>query len=113
MTSNRLWRCVPLPSPIMSDILILGATGFTGKLIAHYLVNHPQRAFPSFTLTLGGRSRDKLNNVAASLGLSTNTNSIVVVDLSSYASVESAVVRAKVVVNAIGPYWKFGEYVVR
>jgi len=97
----------------MSDILILGATGFTGKLIARYLVNHPQRAFPSFTLTLGGRSRDRLNKVAASLGLSTNTDSIVVVDLSNYASVESAVVRAKVVINSIGPYWKFGEYVVR
>lgn len=99
----------------MSDILILGATGFTGKLIARYLANHPQRtSSPApFTLALGGRSREKLNKVATSLGLSTNSDSIVVVDLSAYASVESAVVRAKVVINAIGPYWKFGDYVVR
>jgi glycerol-3-phosphate dehydrogenase len=27
--------------------------------------------------------------------------------------VESAVVRAKVVINATGPYWKLGDYVVR
>lgn len=97
----------------MRDILILGATGFTGELIARYLVNHPQRAFPSFTLALGGRSRDKLNKVATSLGLSADLDSIVVVDLSDYKSVESAVVRAKVVINVIGPYWKLGDYAVR
>lgn len=97
----------------MCDILILGATGFTGELIARYLVNHPQRTFPSFTLALGGRSKEKLNKVAESLGLNTDSESIVVVDLSDYKSVESAVVRARVVINAIGPYWKFGDYVVR
>ena len=102
-----------LLSPIMSDILILGATGFTGKLIARYLINHPQRASSLFTLVLGGRSRDKLNKLAASLGLSTNADSTVVVDLSDYESVENAVVRVKVVINAVGPYWKFGDNVVR
>lgn len=100
-------------SPTMSDILILGATGFTGQLIARYLVNHPQRASSPFTIALGGRSRDKLNKVATSLGLSTDAGSIVVVDLSDYSTVERAVVRARVVINAIGPYWKFGDYVVR
>lgn len=97
----------------MRDVLILGATGFTGKLIARYLANHPQRASPSFTLALGGRSGDKLKNVATSLGLDTDSDSIVVVDLSNSGSVENAVVRTKVVINAIGPYWKFGDYVVR
>lgn len=97
----------------MSDILVLGATGFAGKLIARYLANHPQRPSPSFTIALGGRSRKKLNEVAKSLGLSMDSDSIVVVDLSDYTSVENAVVRAKVVINAIGPYWKFGGRVVR
>ena len=97
----------------MSDILILGATGFTGELIARYLVNHPQRASSPFTLALGDQSRDELNEVAASLDLSTDSDLVVVVDLSDYTSVESAVVRAKVVVNAIGPYWESGDHVVR
>ena len=97
----------------MSDILILGATGFTGKLIARYLANHPQRASSSFTLALGGRSKDKLKEVARSLGLDTDPGSIVVVDLSDYKTVEKAVVSTKVVINAIGRYWKFGGYVVR
>jgi short subunit dehydrogenase-like uncharacterized protein len=97
----------------MSDILILGATGFTGKLITRYLVNHPQRKSSPFTLVLGGRSRAKLNRLAMSLGLSTDPDSVVVVDLSDHWGVESAVARAKVVINAVGPYWKFGEYVVR
>ena len=97
----------------MSDILILGATGFTGKLIARYLVNHPQRPSSQFTLSLGGRSREKLNEVAISLGSTANSDSIVVVNLSDYSSVESAVVGAKVVINAVGPYWKFGDNVVR
>jgi len=105
--------CVGLFSPIMSDILILGATGFTGKLIARYLANHPQRPSSPFTLALGGRSRDKLKEVAISLGSTTNSDSIVVVNLLDYSNVESAVVRAKVVINAIGPYWKFGDNIVR
>jgi len=93
----------------MCDVLILGATGFRGELIARYLINHPQRAFPSFTLALGGRSRDKPNKVAESLGLNTHPDSIVVVGLSDYKSVESVVARARVVINVIGPYWKSGE----
>lgn len=97
----------------MRDILILGATGFTGGLIARYLVTHPQCASPSFTLALGGRSRDKLEIAARWLGLNPDSESIVVVELSDYKSVESAVVQAKVVINAICPYWKFGDYVVR
>ena len=95
----------------MSDILILGATGFTGKLIARYLANHPQRA--SFTLALGGRSKDKLKEVARSFGMDADPGSIAVVDLSDYKTVENAVASAKVVINAIGRYWKFGGYVVR
>ena len=97
----------------MSDILILGATDFAGGLIARYLADHPQRTSSPFILALGGRSREKLNKLATSLGLSTDPNSIVVVDPSDYASVEGAVVRAKVVINAIRPYWKSGEHVVR
>lgn len=97
----------------MSDILILGATDFTGGLIARYLAYHPQRASSPFTLTLGGRSKDELSKIATSLGLSKNSDSIVVVDPSDYASVEGAVVRARVVINAIGPYWKLGDHVVR
>ena len=97
----------------MSVILILGATDFAGGLIARYLANHPQRTSSPFTLALGGRSREKLNKIATSLGLNTDADSIVVVDPSDYASVEGAVVRAKVVINAIHPYWKSGEHVVR
>jgi len=99
----------------MSDILILGATDFAGGLIARYLADHPQRTSSRapFTLALGGRSREKLNKVAISLGLSTSSESILVVDPSDYASVENAVVRAKVVINAFGFYWKFGDHVVR
>lgn len=87
--------------------------GFTGKLIVRYLANHPQRDTSNFTLLLGGRSRDRLNHVATSLGLSTDSESIVVVDLADYSGVENAVVRAKVVINAVGPFWKFGDNVVR
>jgi len=97
----------------MRDILILGATGFAGGLIARYLANHPQRTSSPFTLTLGGRSGEKLSEIAISLGLSTDPDSIVVVDPSDYASVEDAVVRAKVVINAARPYWKSGEHIVR
>lgn len=98
----------------MSGVLIFGATSSTGKLIARYLVEHPQRTSSPFTITLGGQSRDKLSELATSLGLGIDSNPIAVVDLSDYSAVESAVVQVKVVINAISPSnWKFGEHVVR
>ncbi|RPD57921.1 hypothetical protein L226DRAFT_538874 [Lentinus tigrinus ALCF2SS1-7] len=92
------------------DILVLGATGFTGRLITRYLYNHPQRN--SFTFAIGIRSKAKGEELKKSLGIDDSV-SIVQVDVNSYEDVEAAVKDTKVVINVVGPYWLWGTNVVR
>lgn len=94
-----------------TDILLLGATGFTGGLIARYLSFHSQRT--QFTLAFGGRSERKLAQVVKSLGLTNNDVGLVQVDVSNENDVEQVVKSARVVINAIGPYWSYGTPTVR
>lgn len=38
---------------------------------------------------------------------------VFVIDIGDYASVEAAVTQTKVVINTIGPFWTYGDHVVR
>ncbi|KAI0919139.1 hypothetical protein AcW1_003403 [Taiwanofungus camphoratus] len=51
----------------MTDILVIGATGFRGRFITRYLANHPQRT--SFMLGIAARSPSKLDALKQSLAL--------------------------------------------
>jgi short subunit dehydrogenase-like uncharacterized protein len=99
-----------------TDILILGATGFTGKLITRYLSTHPQRT--QFTLVIGGRSIVKLEELARNLNLNPDLHNqdgvgIVQVDLKDESALERIVKSARVIINAIGPYFLSGTPIVR
>jgi len=95
------------------DILALGATGFTGKYIAEYLHSHPQRSGSTpFTFAIAGRSQKKLEEVKKELGLSHQVG-ILVVDVGDYASVEAVVTQTRVVINTVGPFWRYADHVVR
>ncbi|KAI1786338.1 Saccharopine dehydrogenase-domain-containing protein [Ganoderma leucocontextum] len=94
------------------DILVLGATGFTGRLIVRYLAKHPQRN--TFTFALGVRSKAKGEELKKSVGIADDGGvQVVQVDVMRYEMVEAAVREAKVVINAAGPYWLWGTNVVR
>ena len=94
-----------------SDILVLGATGFTGKLITRYLSAHPQR--PQFSLALGARSPKKLKTLVNDLNLLESSVKLVQVDVNNEGDVERAVRSTRVVINTVGPYWFWGTPVVR
>ena len=61
---------------------------------------------------MAGRSQSKLNELFASLGLGDDVK-IIVVDTSDEKGVEQAVKQAKVVINCVGPFWKYSLGVVR
>ena len=89
------------------DITLLGATGFTGGLAAHYLAaNAPASA----RLALAGRNRAKLEALAAALG---RPMEIIVVDTTDDASVRAMADATRVVMTTVGPYILHGEAVVR
>ncbi|KAJ3573700.1 hypothetical protein NP233_g2257 [Leucocoprinus birnbaumii] len=97
--------------PATSDILVLGATGFTGRLITRYLSVHPQRS--GFKLAVGARSPAKLKAVLGELDLQNDeTIGLVQVDVTKPAEVEKAVQSTRVIINTVGPYWRWGTPVV-
>lgn len=95
------------------DLLVLGATGFTGRLVVRYLSTHPDFLDHKFTFALGGRSLNKLARIADEFNLAKDKVPHVDVDVLNPAQVTPAVLSARVVINAVGPYWRWGKLVVK
>ncbi|TRM65048.1 Saccharopine dehydrogenase-domain-containing protein [Schizophyllum amplum] len=93
------------------DILVLGATGFTGRLIVRYLNAHPQHR-TSFSLGIAGRSQSKLDALKEQEKLD-DSITVVQVDVTQPSDIERAVKDAKVVINTVGPFIRWGAPVVR
>ncbi len=92
------------------DVVIYGATGFTGKLVVEYMAAH----YPpgsGVTWAMAGRSEDKLKTVRSEWGASSDTP-LIVADASDPGSIDAMVRRAKCVLTTVGPYTHYGEPVV-
>lgn len=94
----------------MPDIILLGATGFTGRLVARYLAAHPQRG--RFTWVVAARSPAKLEALAKELKLSPDVG-LVILDVTNEKDVERVVKTARVVINTVGPFHRYGTPVVK
>ncbi|MDI4236146.1 saccharopine dehydrogenase NADP-binding domain-containing protein [Bradyrhizobium sp. Arg237L] len=91
------------------DIVIYGATGFTGQLVAEYLAQHYKG--DSLTWAMAGRSKDKLAAVRDAIGAPADTP-LIVADSSEIASLRAMVGQAKSVISTVGPYQLYGNDVV-
>ncbi|KAF6760297.1 Saccharopine dehydrogenase-domain-containing protein [Ephemerocybe angulata] len=87
-----------------SDILVLGATGFTGRLITRYLTSHRQKSL--FRLALGCAKLVEDEKVAEKV------DELVTVDVSNFESLERAVKKTRIIINTVGPFWLYGTPVV-
>jgi short subunit dehydrogenase-like uncharacterized protein len=86
------------------DIVLYGATGFAGQLVAEYLARHPEGS--RFSWAIAGRSPDKLSALRTSLADA--APEIIVADTSDRPSIDAMVSKARVVVTAAGPYAEYG-----
>ncbi|MBS0384903.1 MAG: saccharopine dehydrogenase NADP-binding domain-containing protein [Proteobacteria bacterium] len=85
------------------EIVVYGASGFTGRLVAEYL----QRAYGSnVAWAMAGRDRAKLEAVRSEIGAGAP---IIVAAASDPASLEALARRTKVVLTTVGPYQLHGE----
>ncbi len=94
------------------DIVVFGATGFTGALTAEYLARH---APANLRWALAGRSPDKLEAVRAKLaGIDPRLEvmDLLHADVSDTASLEAVAARTRVVITTVGPYLQYGEPLV-
>ncbi|UPJ53025.1 saccharopine dehydrogenase NADP-binding domain-containing protein [Bradyrhizobium sp. 200] len=92
------------------DIVVYGATGFTGQLVAEYLAAHYKGA-ANLKWAMAGRSKDKLAAVRDAIGAPAETPSIVA-DASDPASLKAMVAQAKSVISTVGPYQLYGSDLV-
>ncbi|KAJ3131369.1 hypothetical protein HK100_006434 [Physocladia obscura] len=90
------------------DILILGATGFTGKFVARDLYRFTQQK--GLKWAAAGRSRSKLEDTIQWIG--DVQIPIVVVDVFDTASLAAAAKSARILLNCIGPFRFSGSNVV-
>jgi short subunit dehydrogenase-like uncharacterized protein len=90
------------------DIVVFGASGFTGGLVAQYLAQHegPLR------WALAGRDAQKLERVRSGLQTRGNAPEVVIADASDAAALTAMVRRTRVVLTTVGPYIRYGEPLV-
>jgi short subunit dehydrogenase-like uncharacterized protein len=88
------------------DIVLFGATGFTGALTAEYLAQH---AGEGLRWALAGRNRAKLEALSERLGVEVP---LLHADVTDDASLRSLAEDARVVITTVGPYVTYGEPLV-
>jgi len=91
------------------DIVVYGATGFTGQLVAEYLATH-YKGDADLKWAMAGRSRDKLVAVRDASGA--KNAPLIVADASDLASLKAMVEQTRSVIAGVGPYQLFGSDLV-
>ena len=93
------------------DLVLLGATGYTGKLVAEYIT----KTFPTnIKWAVAGRSQSKLESVVSSIK-SLNSDrtqpDVLTVDLNK-ADLDKLVKKTRILLNCVGPYHLYSTPVV-
>jgi len=91
------------------DIVVYGATGFTGRLVAEYLAQN--YADGSVKWAMAGRSAEKLASVRDLIGAPADTP-LITADAADPAALKTMVESTKVVLTTVGPYGLYGEPLV-
>lgn len=87
------------------DVIIYGATGFTGQLCVEYLAHYKGKV----KWAIAGRNKQKLNSVAKSIGVDVE---VIVADADDISGLESLTARTKVVLSTAGPFHRYGSNLV-
>lgn len=91
------------------DLILVGATGFVGKLTAAHLA----RSAPSdMRIALAGRSEDKLSKVRETLPEAAADWPLVTVDTLDEVAVRRLARRTRAVVTTVGPYAEYGRHLL-
>ncbi|MDC8755557.1 saccharopine dehydrogenase NADP-binding domain-containing protein [Erythrobacter sp. sf7] len=93
------------------DIIIFGATGYTGRLVAEYLSSHYAGRADAPKWAMAGRSLAKLEGVRDEIGAPATTP-LVVANADDSADLEAMCKRTKVVLTTVGPYQLYGDKLV-
>ncbi|WFL78350.1 saccharopine dehydrogenase NADP-binding domain-containing protein [Altererythrobacter arenosus] len=93
------------------DIIVYGATGYTGRLVAEHFVREYGNAADGPKWAMAGRSLAKLESVRDEIGAPSSTP-LVVADADDPASLEAMCNRTRVIITTVGPYQLYGDALV-
>jgi short subunit dehydrogenase-like uncharacterized protein len=93
------------------DVVLHGATGFTGRLVAEYLTE-TYGAAGGLRWALSGRSRRKLEAVRSQLGHAAADLPLLIADATDAPALATLAARTRVVCTTVGPYAKYGSDLV-
>lgn len=91
------------------DVILFGPTGVTGREVGRYLST--RAAAVGLSWAVAGRDRDRIDRALAAVGAT--PDGILLADTTDATSINAMVKRARVVVNLVGPYARYGEPVHR
>lgn len=89
------------------DVIVYGATGYTGKLVAEYLA----RRDPAPRWAMAGRSLTKLEAARSEVGVPADLP-LIVAGADDPSALKAMGARTKVVLTTVGPYQLYGEPLV-
>lgn len=92
------------------DVVLFGATGFTGRLVAEYLLDH--YGTNGLRWALAGRDSSKLEQLRQSLGPKAQSLPLIVANVFEPHSLVAMARRATVVCTTVGPYARYGSELV-
>ena len=92
------------------DVVVFGASGYTGKLVAEYIQSEYGEN-GSVKWAIAGRNREKLEGIREELGLSADL-SILEVDSNDQGSLNAMTSSTKCVLTTVGPYQLYGSNLV-
>ena len=89
------------------DLVIWGATGFTGKLVCEYITNSYKSK--DLNWTIAGRNEEKLLKLKNRLNIK---NSILIGNSNDKSSLEKICGKTKVICSTVGPYALYGTNLI-
>jgi short subunit dehydrogenase-like uncharacterized protein len=100
------------------DIVIFGATGFTGKIVIEDLAVSISKGLTyGITWAVSARSHERtikvLEEIQSRTGINLSNIPFIQTNVYDDASIKNMTKQTRVVVNCVGPYTSLGEPVVR
>jgi short subunit dehydrogenase-like uncharacterized protein len=93
------------------DVILWGATGFTGALVAEHMLS-TYGVGGNLRWAIAGRSQSRLEEVRAGLGDAAAALPLVLADADDQALLDVLAARTRVVCSTVGPYARFGSKLV-
>src|ERR1700712_1683361 len=92
------------------DIVVYGASGFTGQLVAEYLASRYAKD-SELKWAMAGRSLDTLASVRPAIGAPADTP-LIAADAGDSASLKAMIDQTRLVLTTVGPYQLYGSELV-